>query len=285
MVARLPGVVYAQLPRAATGTHARTLDQPPRLVVVHDTSNSASKEAEARYAATRTDLASAWTSAHFYADTGGVLGSTPLTVQAWAAFSYANGHGWHIEMCGYNTGDSRGPVPRTTIQNTAGLVRQLCDLAEIPLVKLSPADLAAGKRGICGHRDITIGLGVGDHDDPGPGFDWTAFIAAVNRKDEDDMTPAQQYVQHVMNYRLDAIIHMRPTNNVPVFTATDGTVYNAFTEVNQLAAAILAAGGSADPPASSTPPPDLAALVDMTADEVAKREAAALRAQAAQLEA
>lgn len=178
MATQLAGVPYGPLPRAAKVASA--LAQPPKLVVIHDTSNDASAAKEAAYAASR-DLAGA-TSAHFYIDTGGPLGSVPLNVQAWAAYGYANRNGWHLEMCGYNAGMPKA-VPPQTIANTAALVRRLCELGGIPMVKLSPDDVAGGKRGICGHRDITIGLGVGDHDDPGPHFDWPAFIAAVNGDD------------------------------------------------------------------------------------------------------
>lgn len=178
MATQLAGVPYGPLPTAAKT--AAALAQPPRLIVIHDTSNSASKEAEAKYASTR-PLQGA-TSAHFYVDTGGPLGSVPLSKQAWAAYGYANRNGWHIEMCGYNAG-MKGAVPQATIDLTAHLVRQLCDLAGIPMVKLTPDEVAAGKRGICGHWDITTGLGVGDHDDPGRLFDWPAFIAAVKGDD------------------------------------------------------------------------------------------------------
>lgn len=173
----IPGIPYAAPPRAAAVASA--LAWPPRLVVIHDTSNTASAAAEANYAATRTDAQSNWTSAHAYIDTTGPLGSCPLNRQAWAAYSYANQHGIHLEMCGMNAGQP-GAVPAATVARTAALVAQLCNLAGIPKVKLSPADVAAGKSGICGHYDITLGLGVGDHDDPGPAFNWAAFIAAVN---------------------------------------------------------------------------------------------------------
>lgn len=174
---RIPGVVYGPTPKAATVAGALTL--PPRLIVIHDTGNTATAVAEAHYAATRTDSQSLWTSCHAYIDAGGVLGSTPLTTQAWAAFSYANHNGWHLEMCGLDAGGP-GAVPPGTVARTAQLVAQLCDLAGIPKVHLGPADVAAGKRGITGHWDITQGLHVGDHSDPGRNFDWAAFIAAVN---------------------------------------------------------------------------------------------------------
>ena len=179
MTSQLSGVPYGPLPTAAR--YASALAQPPRLIVIHDTSNTATAKAEASYAASRP--ADGATSAHFYVDATGPLGSCPLDIQAWAAYSYANSHGWHVEMCGYNAGQA-GAVPASTIALTAKLVHQLCQLGGIPMVKLSPADVAAGKRGICGHADITTGLGVGDHDDPGPRFDWAAFIAAVTHGDD-----------------------------------------------------------------------------------------------------
>jgi hypothetical protein len=169
----IPGIDYAAMPKA--GTKASGLSWPPRLIVIHATDNTASRDAEAHYASTRTDAQSGWTSAHAYVDTGGVLGSLPLTLQAWAAYSYANQHGVHLEMCGQS-----GAVPAGTIARTAGIVRALLQLGAAAPVKLGPADVAAGKSGICGHLDITLGLHVGDHQDPGPSFDWAAFMALVN---------------------------------------------------------------------------------------------------------
>jgi len=186
----LPGVPYSTSPPRVEAA-AAALALPPRLVVIHDTSNTASASSEASYAATRGDAQAAWTSAHFYVDQQGPLGSERLDRQAWAAYSYANSHGWHIEMCGMNAGQPDA-VPARTIAETASLVARLCDLGGIPKVKLTPAQVASGQRGICGHYDITTGLGVGTHDDPGPAFNWPAFIAAVNGEDAmslDDTVP------------------------------------------------------------------------------------------------
>jgi hypothetical protein len=177
-ITHLPGVSYGPLPRVASA--AGGLAWPPRLVVIHDTSNTATASAEAHYAATRGDAQGNWTSCHFYVDPGGPLGSSPLDVQAWAAYSYANQHGWHIEMCGMNAGRPNA-VPAATVAITARLVAALCDVAGIPKVHLGPAEVAAGRSGVTGHWDITQGLHVGDHDDPGPAFNWAAFIAAVNQ--------------------------------------------------------------------------------------------------------
>jgi hypothetical protein len=50
----------------------------------------------------------------------------------------------------------------------------------------------------------------------------------------DDMTPSQQYKQHVINYRVDGIVHARVAIVVPAFTATDGSIFPGFTEPCQL---------------------------------------------------
>ena len=173
----LPDIEYYPDP-PRTQAYAAPLPQPPGLVVIHDTGNDATAHQEAHYAAHRTDPRSNWTSSHFYVDTAGPLGSLPLDLQAWAAYDYANAHGWHIEMCGFNTGQP-GAVPQTTIDHAAKLARTLADRAGIPLVKLTPDQVAAGARGICGHYDITVGLHVGDHTDPGPAFNWAGFMATV----------------------------------------------------------------------------------------------------------
>lgn len=189
MITRLPGVEYAAPPRAAA--YAAGLSWPPRIVVIHDTGNaSSSRYDEAGYAHTRTDAQSHWTSAHFYVDRGGPLGSLSLGLRAWAAYSYANQYGFHLEICNRDLADPNA------LQWAAWVTMRLCQEAGIPMRKLTPAQVAAGERGICGHRDITIGLGVGDHTDPGAGFDWPGFIARVTgtvtaahtpHEDEDDM--------------------------------------------------------------------------------------------------
>jgi hypothetical protein len=184
----LSGYEYYALPRAAS--YAAALLQPPKLVVIHDTGNAGSdRYAEASYAASRTDSRSFWTSAHFYTDRGGVLGSLPTNLQAWAAYAYANANAFHVEIC------LRDKLDPTQLQHTAALVRRLCQQAGIPMRKLSPAEVGAGSRGICGHADITLGLGVGDHTDPGSDFPWPQFMALVNSSagaaapaGEDDVT-------------------------------------------------------------------------------------------------
>lgn len=174
MITRFPGVEYAAPPRAAA--HTQALAWNPRLVVVHDTGNSSSSRYdEANYAATRTDPLRFWTSAHAYIDKGGVLGSLPLNLRAWSAFSYANANGFHIEICLRDLHDG------AALTHAAAIVRDLCQAAGIPMRHLTPAQIAAGERGICGHADITNAhIDQNDHLDPDhEGFDWPAFMTMV----------------------------------------------------------------------------------------------------------
>lgn len=49
----------------------------------------------------------------------------------------------------------------------------------IPVVKLTPAELRAGKRGFCGHHDVSLAWGESDHVDPGVGFPWDYYLQIV----------------------------------------------------------------------------------------------------------
>jgi len=268
-ISTLSGVPYGPTPRAAS--YASALAQPPRLIVIHDTSNDATKEQEASYAANRTDDRSHWTSAHFYVDAGGPLGSLHLDKQAWAAYSYANSHGWHIEMCGYNTGMTKA-VPPTTIAITAGLTRRLADAFAIPLVKLSPADVAAGKHGICGHWDITQGLNVGSHDDPGPKFDWAAFMALVINGEAADMTPGEHNTQIATDARARTLMFDDDYADFQLIK-DDGTPGEKRHEANKAKAARKALEATIAQMAA-----DLAVLKARPAVEAAPVDAAALKA-------
>lgn len=178
-MARIPGIAYAAAPRTAAVGSA--LAQPPKLVVVHCTSNTATAAAEAHYAATRTDDRSHWTSCHVYVDQAGPLGSLDLGLQAWAAYGWANARGWHVELCG-----RENAVPEVTQRLGAAVVRQLCLLGGVPMEHLDGAAVRAlhdGTRtrgGVTGHGDITAANFDGnDHTDPGSAFDWPRFMSWV----------------------------------------------------------------------------------------------------------
>lgn len=167
MIAHLPGVTYAPLPK---GLGPELI--APRLIVVHDTGNTASAAQEASYAHTRSDVRSRWTSAHFYADTSGVLGSCPLDVRAWAV-PPLNGASWSIELCGKN-----GSLPGITLARGAALVAKLCRLGGIPIRHVTGSALH-DEAGITGHADVNAVFHESTHTDPGPTFNWSLFLDAV----------------------------------------------------------------------------------------------------------
>jgi hypothetical protein len=51
----------------------------------------------------------------------------------------------------------------------------------------------------------------------------------------DDMSPSQQYIQHVINYRLEALIAGKPAYSVPAFVASDGSTFPALSGSNMVA--------------------------------------------------
>ena len=64
----------------------------------------------------------------------------------------------------------------------AHLVATWCNEYNIPIVRLTPKQLKAGKRGICGHTDVTIAFDVaGGHMDPRENFPWKMFLDMVKR--------------------------------------------------------------------------------------------------------
>jgi hypothetical protein len=98
---------------------------------------------------------------------------------------------------------------------------------------------------------------------------WTAFCDDAGQMDllgdiitgeDDDMTPRQEYVLHVINYRLEGVLSGKASVTVPAFTASNGDKFPALTTANgtvaavkalsvvveQLAAAITAGGGTVD---------------------------------------
>lgn len=61
----------------------------------------------------------------------------------------------------------------------APLVARLCLAYDVPITRLSVADLKAKKHGICGHVDVSNAFHETTHTDPGNGFPWDAFMKQV----------------------------------------------------------------------------------------------------------
>lgn len=80
-----------------------------------------------------------------------------------------------------------------------------------PLVKLSPADLRAGKRGFFGHADVSAAWREVDHTDPGTNFPWNVFLNLVQQrltdsKGDTDMStsPKLERIFHELTHKFQS---------------------------------------------------------------------------------
>lgn len=71
------------------------------------------------------------------------------------------------------------PKGKLTLELSAAQVAEDCHQHNIPIVKLSPSDLLAGKRGICGHVDVSNAWHQTTHTDPGTQFPWDYYLDRV----------------------------------------------------------------------------------------------------------
>ncbi len=169
--------IYPDLPFDQAGGHGGRRAQT-QIVVVHATFNTASDENEAHYAEHRSDQVSA----HFYNDGDSVIQALDTDVVAYGCFSEGNSRSVQFELVGLDW-DSNPPGPTAvsdaTMREAARIVARVCAQYGIPVRKIGAADLRAGTKGICGHADVTVAWGQGDHMDPGPAFPWERFISYV----------------------------------------------------------------------------------------------------------
>lgn len=148
-------------------------------IAIHNTSNTASADAEASYATRRTD----GVSAHFYADGTKVIQSLDTTARAGhAGSSQGNQNAVAVEIRGVNG------WPRDTWLNSVcwdllgQVLAQVCRTYGIAVRRASVAEMQANPkvRAFYSHDDMRRAWGGTDHDDPGPNFPWDRLFAAVN---------------------------------------------------------------------------------------------------------
>lgn len=155
-----------------------------QLVVIHDTEGSegiTSAEDGAAYDQRRTD----GTSTHYFHDQDSTVQCVRTEDIAHAARTQGNRRGIQHEICGRAGQGAAGwadAASRGAIDQCARQVARDCRKWDIPARRLTPAQVAAGQKGICGHVDITAAFPQdnGDHTDPGPTFPWETFIGLVN---------------------------------------------------------------------------------------------------------
>lgn len=165
----------------------------------------------------------AWTSwpgsSHAAADETGVLlaGARDGFVDyEQASWTLRNGNPWseNIELCGFAKWKRGDWLARPKLLDAcARWLGERAVARGIPLVKLSPKEYAAGRAGVIGHHDHTVGYSDGTHWDPGPDFPYDVVLAKASayangqtpppQSEEDDMfEPADRALLRTIGDRL-----------------------------------------------------------------------------------
>ncbi|GII86596.1 hypothetical protein Ssi03_45860 [Sphaerisporangium siamense] len=138
-------------------------------------------------------------SAHYVVDPGEIVCCLKEDVVAYHAPPNTGSIG--IELCD----PQRGPASRwedadhqEMLRLAADLVRRVAARWDVPLRRLTVADLRAGRHGICGHVDVSRAFGQTDHSDPGYGFPWTQFMALVQGADQMPAAAAASWTEELM---------------------------------------------------------------------------------------
>lgn len=132
-------------------------------------------------------------SCHAVADDKALIDNlVPYDRAAWTLRA-GNARSDNLELCGFAswTHDEWMTEHRGMLDHAAAWIRARCLARHIPIHKIGPADVRAGRAGVIGHADYTTGTGDGSHWDPGPGFPWAYVIAKANA----DPTPVPTYTE------------------------------------------------------------------------------------------
>lgn len=121
-------------------------------------------------------------SSHAINDATGTLltpaqGCVPYDQAAWTIRG-GNHYSDNIEQVGWAKWTTADWLARPLLLE--GTARWLADRSKargIPLVRLTAADIKAGKPGVIGHGDWTVAMFDGSHSDPGPNYPWDIVLA------------------------------------------------------------------------------------------------------------
>jgi N-acetyl-anhydromuramyl-L-alanine amidase AmpD len=156
-----------------------------RLLVIHDMEFPERKdtaEVIAHDFATRTTLNAA--SAHICVDSDSIIQCVHDNDIAYAAPD-ANHDGIHIELAGYGRQSREewlDPYGIALLALGSDAAAQYLLKYTLPLKKLTVSEIQAGKKGVCGHADITIAYPkhAHGHTDPGEHFPWDYFMSSMS---------------------------------------------------------------------------------------------------------
>lgn len=120
-------------------------------------------------------------SAHYCVDNNSVVQCVRDKDIAYAARG-GNSYGLHIEHAGFASQrkkDWLDEFSQDMLVVSAKLAAKKAARYGIPIRKLSVQDVRAGKRGFCGHIEITNAFKLSTHWDPGPDFPMDAWLVMV----------------------------------------------------------------------------------------------------------
>lgn len=101
----------------------------------------------------------------------------------WAAMPTGNRLGLHLSFLAYAASSRQEWLDHSfQLDLAAAVVADWCTRYGIPPVKLTADEVRSGKRGICGHNEVSQAWHESDHTDPGAGFPWDEFITRVKAR-------------------------------------------------------------------------------------------------------
>ena len=156
----------------------------PHLIVVHTMETPESEGRAKQVAGWFAGKTAPQASAHYMVDDKQIVQSVSEFDTAWAVDDYTlNQQSISIEHAGsasQSAAQWEDAYSQAELALSASLASQIAARYRIPLVKLTPEEILAGKSGFCGHVDITVAKKIaGGHTDPGSDFPWTEYLAKV----------------------------------------------------------------------------------------------------------
>ena len=156
----------------------------PRLIIIHTMETPESAGRAKQVATWFNGKTAPQASAHYMVDDKQIVQSVLEADTAWACDDWElNQVSISIEHAG---SASQTPAQWADAYSTAELslsAKLSADIAKrwsIPLVKLTPDDILAGKAGFAGHLDITKAKKIaGGHTDPGVNFPWETYLKLI----------------------------------------------------------------------------------------------------------
>lgn len=197
---KVPGIPFHQGQNQYTDRDGRKYG-----IAIHNTSNTATDEAESSYADHRTD----GVSSHFYVDNDSVIQSIDTDYRVGHAGSYeGNEHAIAFEITGTNDKSREWWLANVAWSKLgyviAYMIKHDPDLVAFQLRRASVSEMKSNPRikAFYGHNDMRLAWGGTTHTDPGPNFPWDKLIASV--KAAMTPTPVEDDVsaEDVVKYQL-----------------------------------------------------------------------------------